>query len=70
LKELEDAKFLEVKQRGLGKTNLYRLFLTVKKHGATQDCRAWPAKFAGPERQRFPPPSGRICRSLNRRIGI
>ena len=33
LKELEDAKFLEVKQRGLGKTNLYRLFLTVKKRG-------------------------------------
>jgi len=26
-----DAKFLEVTQRGLGKTNLYRLFLTVKK---------------------------------------
>ena len=31
LKELQDAKFLEVTQRGLGKTNLYRLFLTVKK---------------------------------------
>ena len=31
LKELEDAGFLEVKQRGLGKTNLYRLFLTVTK---------------------------------------
>lgn len=33
LKELQDAKFLEVTQRGLGKTNLYRLFLTVKKRG-------------------------------------
>ena len=33
LKELEDAKFLEVKQRGLGKTNLYRLHLTVQKRG-------------------------------------
>jgi len=33
LKELEDAGFLEVKQRGLGKTNLYRLHLTVKKRG-------------------------------------
>jgi hypothetical protein len=33
LKELEDAKILEVTQRGLGKTNLYRLFLTVKKRG-------------------------------------
>ena len=33
LKELEDAKFLEVTQRGLGKTNLYRLFLTVRKRG-------------------------------------
>ena len=31
LKELEEAGFLEVTQRGLGKTNLYRLHLTVKK---------------------------------------
>ena len=31
LKELEAANFLEVTQRGLGKTNLYRLHLTVKK---------------------------------------
>jgi len=29
LKELEDAKLLEVTQRGLGKTNLYRLHVTV-----------------------------------------
>ena len=33
LKELEDAKFLEVEQRGLGKTNRYRLHLTVQKRG-------------------------------------
>jgi len=32
-KELEDAGFLEVTQRGLGKTNLYRLDLTVQKKG-------------------------------------
>ena len=31
LKELEDHKFLEVTQRGLGKTNLYKLYVTVKK---------------------------------------
>ena len=31
LKELVDVGFLEVTQRGLGKTNLYRLHLTVKK---------------------------------------
>lgn len=31
LKELEDANFLEVTQRGLGKTNLYRLHITVAK---------------------------------------
>jgi hypothetical protein len=31
LKELETASLLEITQRGLGKTNLYRLFLTVKK---------------------------------------
>jgi hypothetical protein len=33
LKELEDAHFLEVTQRGLGRTNLYRLHLTIKKRG-------------------------------------
>lgn len=31
LKELETAGLLEITQRGLGKTNLYRLFLTVEK---------------------------------------
>jgi len=30
LKELEAAQLLEIKQRGLGKTNLYRLHLTVR----------------------------------------
>jgi helix-turn-helix protein len=33
LDELEKAGLLEIEQRGLGKTNLYRLFLTVKKPG-------------------------------------
>ncbi len=33
LKELEEAKFLEVTQRGLGKTNVYRLHVTVPKRG-------------------------------------
>jgi hypothetical protein len=33
LKELEDAKLLEVIQRGLGKTNLYRLYVVVQKKG-------------------------------------
>lgn len=31
LNELEGAHFLEVTQRGLGKTNLYRLHVTVQK---------------------------------------
>lgn len=31
LKELEEAAFLDVKQQGLGRTNLYRLHLTVKR---------------------------------------
>src|SRR6201993_4521206 len=31
LKELEVAGLLEITQRGLGKTNLYRLYLTVKR---------------------------------------
>ena len=39
LKELEDADFLEVTQRGLGRTNLYRLHLTVKKRGSSQPRR-------------------------------
>ena len=30
LQELESVELLEIKQRGLGKTNLYRLHLTVK----------------------------------------
>jgi len=31
LEELESAGFLEITQRGLGKTNYYRLFVTVQK---------------------------------------
>lgn len=31
LKELESASLLEITQRGLGKTNLYWLYLTIKK---------------------------------------
>ncbi|MGA8611708.1 MAG: helix-turn-helix domain-containing protein [Xanthobacteraceae bacterium] len=34
LEELENAGLLEIVQRGLGKTNLYRLFLTVQKVSA------------------------------------
>jgi hypothetical protein len=33
LKELEAAGLLEIVQRGLGKTNLYRLHLTITKMG-------------------------------------
>ena len=35
LKELESADLLEITQRGLGKTNLYRLHLTVKPKSGT-----------------------------------
>jgi hypothetical protein len=31
LKELEAAGILEITQRGLGKTNLYKLYLTIRK---------------------------------------
>src|SRR5229473_4412185 len=48
LKELETANILEIKQRGLGKTNLYRLHLTIKKG---PDRRHRPANSAGQERQ-------------------
>jgi hypothetical protein len=34
LDELEKASLLEIVQRGLGRTNLYRLFLIVRKVGA------------------------------------
>jgi hypothetical protein len=49
LKELETAGLLEITQRGLGKTNVYRLFLTVEKSASRR--RARPANFAGQERQ-------------------
>ena len=31
LEELEEASLLEIEQRGLGKTNYYRLHMTIKK---------------------------------------
>lgn len=48
LKELETAGMLEITQRGLGKTNLYRLHLTINKSGGG---RRRPANSAGQERQ-------------------
>jgi len=48
LKELEAAGLLEIQQRGLGKTNFYRLLVTVDK---TTHRRGRPAKSAGQERQ-------------------
>ena len=40
LKELESADLLEITQRGLGKTNLYRLHLTVKPKTSNQSRRS------------------------------
>ena len=40
LKELESAELLEITQRGLGKTNLYRLHLTVKPKSSSQGRRS------------------------------
>ena len=40
LKELESAELLEITQRGLGKTNLYRLHLIVKPKNSTQGRRS------------------------------
>src|ERR1700684_4130195 len=34
LKELETVQLLEIQQRGLGKTNLYRLHLTIRRKEA------------------------------------
>ena len=50
-KELEDVRFLEVTQRGLGKTNLYTLDLTVQRKGESRITRSLPAL------------TGKICRS-------
>ena len=36
LKELQTAGILEITQRGLGKTNLYKLYLTIKKPAAAR----------------------------------
>ena len=36
LKELDSSGILEIKQRGLGKTNLYRLHLTIHKRGKSR----------------------------------
>lgn len=49
LDELEKTGLLEVEQRGLGKTNYYRLHLTVKGKG-TKRGQSRPAKMAGQER--------------------
>jgi Helix-turn-helix domain len=40
LKELESAELLDITQRGLGKTNLYRLHLTIKPKNGTQGRRS------------------------------
>lgn len=49
LDELQIAGFLEIQQRGLGKTNYYRLHLTVQRKGKGGG-RARPAKLAGQDR--------------------
>src|SRR5487761_1165135 len=59
LKELETAELLEIKQRGLGKTNLYRLHLTIKPQKVRR-----PANFAVQARQRSQVQSGKFGRSL------
>lgn len=48
LKELETAGILEIKQRGLGQTNNYRLYVTINK---ARSRRSRPANSAGHERQ-------------------
>jgi hypothetical protein len=49
LDELEKLGLLEVEQRGLGKTNYYRLHLTVKGK-SPRGGKSRPAKLAGPDR--------------------
>lgn len=54
LKELETAALLEITQRGLGKTNLYRLHLTVKPKKTDGGYRSGPETNTAPERQYLP----------------
>ncbi len=54
LKELEAAELLEIKQRGLGKTNLYRLHLTVKPKTSAATRRSGPETVAVPDRKNRP----------------
>jgi hypothetical protein len=49
LDELEQSGLLEVEQRGLGKTNYYRLHLTVKGK-SPKAGKSGPAKLAGQDR--------------------
>jgi biotin operon repressor len=52
LKELKAGGFVEIHQRGLGRSNLYVLDITVTKlNQSTSHHRSRPAKFAGLERQ-------------------
>lgn len=50
LDELETSGFLEIEQRGLGKTNYYRLYLTVKGKPKGKGGRSRPANLAGQDR--------------------
>lgn len=45
IKELEDADFLKVKRRGLGKSNLYELNLTARKR-PHQKCQSGTSRCA------------------------
>ena len=54
LKELETAELLEITQRGLGKTNLYRLHLTVKPKKAIKAAGLDRQIFSGLDRKRLP----------------
>lgn len=49
LEELEQSGLLEIEQRGLGKTNYYRLHLTVKGKSPKRG-KSRPAKLAGQDR--------------------
>ena len=50
LDELEASGFLEIEQRGLGRTNYYRLHLTVKAKAVGKHGRSRPANLADQDR--------------------
>jgi hypothetical protein len=63
IKELEQAELLTVQQRGLGKTNVYYLAVTVEHSRRLRQQLQHQTKVARPDRQNLPVRTGKRFRS-------